>query len=127
MNNKESAKSFLLDARIIFEEAAMSFEKGHWHRVVRKCQEVCELSVKGLFKYLTIEYPKSHLLGRVIKKELRVRKIFSREELNKIAFISDELAFDREAAFYGSPEGIPAALFLSKKMLKNCLKKQPGF
>jgi hypothetical protein len=63
------------------------------------------------------------LLGRVIKKELRVRKIFSREELNKIAFISDELAFDREAAFYGSPEGIPAAALFEQEDAEELLEK----
>jgi len=77
MNNKISARSFLKDANIILEEAKISYEKEHWHRVVRKCQEACELAVKALFKYLALEYPKSHLLGRVIKKELKSEPIYT--------------------------------------------------
>jgi HEPN domain-containing protein len=109
MNNKKSAEAFLSDAKIILEESRFSFEKGHWHRVIRKCQEATELGIKGLFRYLGIEYPKSHILGRVIKKELNKYNLFSKEELGKIALISDTLAFDREPSFYGSPEGTPAA------------------
>ena len=115
MNNKQSAIAFLSDAEIILEETSVSFEKGHWHRVVRKCQEATELTIKGLFKYLGIEYPKSHLLGRIVKKEISKYKLFSREELNKMAFISDSLAFDREPSFYGSPQGIPASELFDKE------------
>jgi hypothetical protein len=30
-------------------------------------------------------------------------------ELNKMAFITDSLTFDREPSFYGSPDGTPAS------------------
>ena len=108
MRNDKTAKSHLADAEIILEEACYSLKKGHYHRVIRKCQESTELAVKGVFRYLGLEYPKSHLLGRVVKKELSKYGLFQREELKHIANISDSLAFDREPAFYGSPDGIPA-------------------
>jgi hypothetical protein len=108
MKNDKSAKSHLADAEIILEEACYSLQKGHYHRVIRKCQESTELAVKGIFKYLGLEYPKSHILGRVIKKELSRHGLFRREELKRMTNISDSLAFDREPAFYGSPDGIPA-------------------
>jgi len=109
MTSDKSAKAFIADSEIILEESLFSLEKGHYHRAVRKCQEAVELAVKGLFRYLGLEYPKSHLLGRVIKKELSRFKLFSREELQQIAYISDGLAFDRAPSFYGSPEGTPAS------------------
>jgi len=108
MKNDKSAKSHLADAEIILEEACCSLQKEHYHRVIRKCQESTELAVKGIFRYLGLEYPKSHILGRVIKKELSRYGLFRREELKRMANISDSLAFDREPAFYGSPDGIPA-------------------
>ena len=114
MNNKKTAVAFLSDADIILEEADFSFEREHWHRTIRKCQEATELAVKGMFKYLGIEYPKSHLLGRVIKKELGKHEIFTKEDLRKMAFVSDSLAFDREPSFYGSPEGFPASNLFDK-------------
>jgi len=115
--------SFLSDSSIILEEAGTSYEKEHWHRVVRKCQEACELAVKALFRYLALEYPKSHLLGRVIKKELKNKKILTKSDLNKIAYISDELAFNREVAFYGSPEGIPPCELFDKEDAEELFEK----
>lgn len=109
MTNKGAAWAFVEDAEIILIEASASMKEGHYHRVIRKCQETTELAVKGLFKYFGIEYPKSHILGRVIKKELSRFSLFDHETLDRIAYISDSLAFDREPAFYGSIEGIPAS------------------
>ena len=109
MNNKLSAKALLSDAEVILDESRASFEKAHWHRVIRKCQEATELAVKGVFKYIGIEYPKSHILGRVMKRELNKHNLFSRDDLNKMAYITDYLALDREPSFYGSPDGIPAS------------------
>ena len=109
MNNKLSAKAFLSDAEVIVDESRASFDKKHWHRVIRKCQEATELTVKGLFKYVGIEYPKTHILGRVIKREIGKHNLFGKDDLRKMAYISDSLAFDRGPSFYGSPDGIPAS------------------
>ena len=109
MNNKESAKALVSDAVIILDETQISLELSHWHRAVRKCQEATELAIKGLFRYLGIEYPKSHLLGRVIRRELGRFRFLNSDELNKMAFITDSLTFDREPSFYGSPDGTPAS------------------
>jgi len=122
VKNKVSALGFLSDAEIILEEANTSFERRRWHRVVRKCQEATELSVKALFKYLGLEYPKSHILGRLIKKEIGRHKLFENEELNKIAFITDALAFDREPSFNGSPGGVAESELFAKDDAEEALK-----
>jgi HEPN domain-containing protein len=109
MKNDVSARALIEDAKIIFEEARLSFEKGHWHRVMRKCQESAELSVKGIFKYIGIEYPKVHQMGSVIKKEIPGRKILAKDEIDRLSGISDSLALDREASFYGADDGRPAS------------------
>ena len=114
--------SFLSDAEIILEESRFSLERGHWHRVVRKSQEATELAIKGLFKYLGLDYPKSHILGKVIKKELGKHRLFDKEVLNQIAFISDSLAFDREPFFYGSLNGISASSLFDKDDAEESVK-----
>lgn len=104
-----TAKGFLQDALIILEEAEESLAKNHFHRVVRKCQEASELTIKSLFRFYGIEYPKSHILGRAVKKEIGRLNTLNHEELEKLAYLSDSLAFDREPAFYGTLEGEPAS------------------
>jgi HEPN domain-containing protein len=121
----KSAKAFIDDAEIILVEARVSLESRHYHRVIRKCQEATELSVKGLLKSLGIEYPKSHILGRVIKKEVSRLKLFRSEDLDRIAFISDSLAFDREPAFYGSLEGVPASDLYDEEDANDAIEKPP--
>lgn len=108
MRNDRAARAYLADAEIILGEAEASQRAGHYHRVVRKSQEAAELAIKGLFRLWGLEYPKSHLLGRVIKKELVRRKVLDRKEADQLAYDSDSLALDREPSFYGSPEGVPA-------------------
>ncbi|MFQ5827578.1 MAG: HEPN domain-containing protein [Candidatus Methylomirabilia bacterium] len=109
MRNDRAARSYLADAEIILREAEGSQRAEHYHRVVRKCQEAAELAIKGLFRLWGIEYPKSHLLGRLIKKELARRKVLDRKAADRLAYDSDSLALDREPAFYGSPDGVPAS------------------
>ena len=123
MRNDKAGKAMIEDAMIIAEEARISFEPGHYHRVIRKCQEAAELAVKGLFKYVGIEYPKSHILGRVIKKELSKRNILNREELEKLAYISDMLSFDRQPSFYGAPDGTPASKLYDAEDATDALEK----
>lgn len=109
MRNDKAARSYLADAEIILKEAEDSQPAGHYHRVVRKSQEAAELAVKGLFRLWGLEHPKSHLLGRVIKRELVRRKVLDRKVAEQLAYDSDSLALDREPSFYGSPDGIPAS------------------
>jgi HEPN domain-containing protein len=109
MRNDRLAKAALEDAEIILQEARDSLARGHYHRVVRKCQEATELAVKGLFRHLGLEYPKWHVLGRLIRKELARFGLFERQELVQMATICDRLAFDRAPSFYGAPDGTPAS------------------
>lgn len=123
MTSDQSARAFLEDAQLIFEEAQASLKAGHHHRVVRKAQESAELALKGLFRYLGLEYPKSHVLGRVIQREVRKCPLFSPEEIEKLAYYSDALSLDREPAFYGTPDGIPASELFDQEDARESLQK----
>ena len=109
MNSTSKASAYLSDAEIILNECTYSYEKGHWHRVMRKCQEASELAVMALFIFFGIDYPKAHIFGRVLRKQLKSFNVFTEDDLQKMANICDTLALDREPSFYGAPDGTPAA------------------
>jgi HEPN domain-containing protein len=58
MTNYERGENLLNDAEIYYEEMQRMFEKGKWNIVVRRAQEVVELSLKGILKIMGIEFPK---------------------------------------------------------------------
>lgn len=123
MISDRAAHAYLGDAELILQEAESSQKAGHYHRVARKCQESSELAAKGLLRLWGIEYPKSHLLGRVIKRELVKRKIVDRQTADQLAYYLDSLSLDREPAFYGSPEGIPAGELFDEEDGQEALMK----
>jgi HEPN domain-containing protein len=109
MRNIDIARAFIKDAAIILEEAKESFQKEHFHRTVRKCQEGVELALKGLLRLKGIEYPKSHKIGKVIIETLK--DDLDMDFLQRAADISDQLAIDREPSFYGSEDTPAERLF----------------
>ncbi len=115
MNNKKLAMGYLRDAEIIFEEAKESFEKKHWHRVVRKAQEASELAGKALLRYFGVEYPKKHFIGKIIEKLDLENKIM-------LAYYLDSLASEREKAFYGTEFEAASEIF-NEEDARNALEK----
>ncbi len=110
MRSDRIGHAYIKDARTIAEEAKESLNKKHYHRTVRKCQESVELALKGLLRFVGIEYPKSHRVG-VILIESSLKDVVPTGVLKRVAEISDELAREREAAFYGTEEGPAEELF----------------
>ncbi len=109
MKNIRIAQAYLDDARIIFDEAKESLQKGHFHRTVRKCQESVELALKALLRMKGIEYPKAHKIGKVLVETLKTD--MDVVLLQKAADISDQLAIDREPSFYGSEDASAESLY----------------
>lgn len=66
MRSDRVGLAYIKDAKTILEEARKSLNKGHYHRTVRKCQEAVELALKGLLRFVGIEYPKSHRVGAIL-------------------------------------------------------------
>lgn len=102
--------AYIKDAGIIALEAQDSLAKGHYHRTVRKSQEAVELALKGLLRFIGIEYPKSHKVGTVLL-ESSLKEGVSYDDLKKAAEISDELARERELSFYGTESDSAEDLF----------------
>ena len=101
MNNFHTGENLLSTACEYYEEMLRAYERGSWNIVVRRAQEVVELSLKGLLKMMGVEYPKSHDVGGVFRRiciEMGLK--VNSEKLDELEQISSDLAEDRAPAFY---------------------------
>jgi len=107
MTNNDLAQSYFKKASDRLDILDLLFNKGGYSDVVREAQEVVELSLKGMLRYVGIEPPKYHDVGPLlIEHQERFRDI-SPEEIVNLARISRELRKERELAFYGDIDFIP--------------------
>lgn len=105
MNNTDLNGRLILEAQMIMEEAKRAFDSGAWNLVVRRSQEVVELSLKGLLKLMGVESPKIHDVGETFAKICAEKKIaIESGKLAEIQRISHQLARDRAPAFYMEKE-----------------------
>ena len=105
MNNSDLNDRLILEARMIMEEAKRAFDGEAWNLVVRRSQEVVELSLKGLLKLMGVESPKTHDVGDTFAKICTEKRIaIESGKLAEIQRISHQLAQDRAPAFYMEKE-----------------------
>ena len=70
--------------------------------MVRRAQEVVELTLKGALKILGIDYPKVHDVGKVFEQTTKMKIVeFEEAVMRRIVRISARLAEDRGPSFYG--------------------------
>lgn len=101
MNNFEVGKKLLSEAEEYREELQHAFSKRLWNVVIRRAQEIVELSLKGLLKMMNVEYPKAHDVGEVFQTVCKKKKIAVDDKLlMEIKEISSRLAKKRAPAFY---------------------------
>jgi len=101
MNNYDLSQRLYLEAKECYESLLYSYGKSSWNMVVRRAQEVVELSIKALLKFMGVEYPKNHDVGAIleityIQSNIKVENA----DIARIKQISYELAKDRGPAFY---------------------------
>jgi len=60
MTNFEAGERLLREAEEYLEEMQRASARGSWNIVIRRSQEVVELSLKALLKIMGVEYPKVH-------------------------------------------------------------------
>ena len=105
MKNTDLNGRLILEAQMIMEEARRAFDSGAWNLVVRRAQEVVELSLKGLLKLMGVESPKTHDVGDTFAKICTEKKIdIEGRELTEMQQISHQLAQDRAPVFYMEKE-----------------------
>jgi len=102
MTNKESGQKLIQQARRILErDLERAMREKDCNLVVRRAQEVVELTLKGALRFLGIDYPKKHDVGAVFA-EIAQEKIPQMEgdALRRITSISTWLAEVRGPSFY---------------------------
>ena len=102
MKNFKSGEDLLKDAQKHYKQLVDAYNERWWNIVIRRAQEVVELSLKGILKMECIEYPKIHDIGAVFVKMMKEKGIELEERIyKKIIEISDYLAKERGPSFYG--------------------------
>ncbi len=107
MTSLSLAQSYIKKAVARFEILALLYNKGAYSDVVREAQEIVELCLKGMLRYVGIEPPKVHDVGGLLIEHSDMLGMFSKEEIERLALISKRLRKERELSFYGDIDFIP--------------------
>lgn len=107
MTNDNLAKSYFIKAEKRLKILDILLNEEDYSDVVREAQEIVELSLKGMLRFVGVEPPKYHDVGPLIVEHKERFKGISSEEIMKIAQISRKLRKERELAFYGDIDFIP--------------------
>ena len=118
MNTRSLAESYLKKALDRLDVLDLLFNKGAFSDVIREAQEIVELSLKGMLRFVGVEPPKIHDVGSLLlehadkyPKDVSVR-------LKELADISKALRRERELAFYGDIDFIPTEEYSSRDAQK---------
>lgn len=117
MNNKLLYKDYIIRADGRLKAVETLFLEELWADVVRESQEVVELALKGLLRFLHIEVPRIHDVSAVLEdNRIKLPKVIL-DSLEQISDISQNLRRDRELAFYGSEDVTPHEFYKKKHAL----------
>jgi HEPN domain-containing protein len=107
MNTKSLAESYLKKAVDRLDILDLLFKKSAFSDVIRESQEIVELSLKGMLRFVGVEPPKIHDVGALLlEHEEKFPKDIAKQ-LKSLADISKRLRKERELAFYGDIDFIP--------------------
>jgi len=95
------ARDYLRRAEARLISARYALEKGYYPEVVRYSQECVELSLKACLRLVGVEYPKVHDVGDILRAESERFPGWFREEVDRLAEISRDLAEKRAPSMYG--------------------------
>ena len=102
MRNFETGEKLIEEAQNYYLDLLQAYRRKSWNTVVRRAQEIVELSLKGLLKIMGVEYPKVHDVGWLFEKIVQERSAIKVEQkvARRIREISANLARERSPAFY---------------------------
>jgi HEPN domain-containing protein len=112
MHNRALAADYLTRATHRLAAIDVLFERESWADVVRESQEVVELTLKSLLRSCSIEVPRIHDVGQILRSESDRLPQTLRPHIEDVAEISRSLRRDRELAFYGSEDLTPSDFYL---------------
>ena len=118
MTNISLAKSYLIKAEKRLKILDVLLKEEDYSDVIRQAQEIVELALKGMLRYVGIEPPKFHDVGGILLEHRDKFPADIKEHLNKIANISKRLRKERELAFYGDIDFIPTEEYSEEDALE---------
>jgi len=104
MTNEQMAISAHNLASRILGEAKRYRDDGAWSLAVRRSQEVVELALKGLLRFLGLEVPKVHDVSGFLRRYRDRLPPPVADNLDRITRISRTLREEREISFYGDED-----------------------
>lgn len=107
MTNSSLAEAYLRKATARIDILELLCGKEAWSDVVREAQEIVELALKGMLRYVGVEPPKWHDVGGILIEHGDRFPGETRESLLRMADISKRLRKERELSFYGDIDFIP--------------------
>lgn len=101
MDNGERGRRLMAMASEYLQDMEASYARKSWNAVVRRAQEVVELSLKGVLSYLGVDFPKVHDPAAVFVATVSARGMaLGEEEAADVTAVSARLARKRAPAFY---------------------------
>jgi len=107
MTNKTLAHSYMRKAVDRLDVLDLLFKKKAFSDVIREAQEIVELSLKGMLRFVGVEPPKFHDVGGLLLEHKDKFSPHISRHLERLAAISKKLRKERELAFYGDIDFIP--------------------
>lgn len=107
MTSTTLARSYFEKARKRRRALETLFEDGAFSDVIREAQELVELVLKGMLRFVGIEPPKQHDVGGLLREHRDRLPARVSSEVDRLADISHRLRKEREFAFYGDEDFIP--------------------
>ena len=111
MHNRTLAEDYLTRATHRLAALDVLFERESWADVVRESQELVELALKSLLRHSSIEVPRVHDVGQILRSESERLPESIRPHIEELVAISRSLRRDRELAFYGSEDLTPSDFY----------------
>lgn len=111
MTADELAKSYFIRARKRFAALRTLMQVEAYPDVVRESQELVELVLKGMLRWVGIDPPKWYDVGSILVEQQSKYPAAVQAEIPVLAEISLRLRRDRENAFYGDIDLIPERVF----------------
>ena len=107
MTSVSLARSYFEKARKRLRALATLLEDEAYSDVMREAQELVELALKGMLRFVGVEPPKQHDVGRLLVQHRERLPEGVAAEVDRLAAISRRLRKEREFAFYGDEDFIP--------------------
>jgi len=111
MHSPSLAHDYVRRAGIRLGAIDVLFAAESWADVVRECQEVVELALKGLLRAHGVEPPRIHDVSDVLLAERERFPAVLAREVDDLAETSRRLRRDRELAFYGAEDLTPSGFY----------------